>query len=186
MASRSVRTSVEAPALQRGVERPLTLYLVKRLQLVIQGVVDSALRELDVTPLQFTILSVIRDGGPKTSASLAREAFVKPQTMHEIVLSLEKRGYVAKEPDPGSKRSLLVVTTPLADDLLTRCTPAVEELERVVLDALSPAQAAMFRELLETTAEAMTAEAKRRHVEGVRDLLPEGSHGPSGCSEMCG
>ena len=117
-------------------EMPLTLYLVKRLELVIRALMDDALRPLGVTTLQYTALTVLDSRGPLSSAQLARRSFLRPQTMHEMVLSLEKRGVITREPQEGNKRILLARLTDEGRELLARCNPLVLEIEHELLAGL--------------------------------------------------
>lgn len=130
-------------------ETPLTLYLIKRLELVIRALLDDALRELGLTTLQYTALTVLQSSGPLSSAQLARRSFLRPQTMHEMVLALEKRGLIVRKVQEGNKRVLLATLTEEGACLLARCAPAVLELESELLDDLSPGQRATFREGLQ-------------------------------------
>ena len=132
-----------------GVEMPLTLYLVKRLELVIRALMDDALRPLGVTTLQYTALTVLESRGPLSSAQLARRSFLRPQTMHEMVLSLEKRGVIAREPQAGNKRILLARLTDEGRELLAQCNPLVREIERELLAGLPPEARAVFRDDLQ-------------------------------------
>jgi DNA-binding MarR family transcriptional regulator len=132
-----------------GAEMPLTLYLVKRLELVIRALMDDALRPLGVTTLQYTALTVLESRGPLSSAQLARRSFLRPQTMHEMVLSLEKRGVIAREPQQGNKRILLAQLTDTGRELLAQCNPLVLEIERELLADLAPDARAVFRDDLQ-------------------------------------
>ncbi|WP_326953063.1 MULTISPECIES: MarR family winged helix-turn-helix transcriptional regulator [unclassified Amycolatopsis] len=138
-------TSAEQPA----TGAPLTLYLVKRLELAIRALLDDALRELGLTTLQYTALTVLEASGPLSSAQLARRSFLRPQTMHEMVLALEKRGLIERTPKPDNKRVLLASLTGTGRALLAGCAPAVGEVERELLADLSPGQRTTFREGLQ-------------------------------------
>lgn len=134
---------------QHATGAPLTLYLVKRLELAIRALLDDALRELGLTTLQYTALTVLEASGPLSSAQLARRSFLRPQTMHEMVLALEKRGLIERTPKPDNKRVLLASLTGTGRALLAGCAPAVGEVERELLAGLSPGQRATFREELQ-------------------------------------
>lgn len=127
---------------------PLTLYLVKRLELVIRALMDDVLRPLGLTTLQYTALTVLESKGALSSAQLARRSFLRPQTMHEMVLALEKRGLIARRPDENNRRVLLATLTDDGRELLTRCAPAVLELENELLAGLDQRQRDEFRETL--------------------------------------
>lgn len=145
-----------------------TIYLVKRLQLVLQALVDTALRPFEVTPLQYTIMYVLQSTGSQTSASLARNAFLTPQTMHQVVINLVNRGFVTRNPNPRSKRSLLIWLTPAGEDILARCSPAIVELENTLMASLSPGEQALFREILQSGIAAMGERAAQWNLNGAR------------------
>lgn len=145
-----------------GAETPLTLYLVKRLELAIRALMDDALRELGLTTLQYTALTVLQASGPLSSAQLARRSFLRPQTMHEMVLTLEKRGLIVREGKEGNKRVLLATLTEDGADLLARCAPAVLELEGALLDELPPRQRTAFRDGLQRGISALAARSDGR------------------------
>jgi len=141
--------AVSTSAQEHPAGAPLTLYLVKRLELVIRALLDDALRPLGLTTLQYTALTVLEASGALSSAQLARRSFLRPQTMHEMVLTLEKRGLIARTPKAGNKRVLLADLTDAGRALLAGCAPAVAELENALLADLSPGQRATFREGLQ-------------------------------------
>jgi DNA-binding MarR family transcriptional regulator len=155
-----VSTSAEQPA----PGAPLTLYLVKRLELVIRALLDDALRPVGLTTLQYTALTVLEASGALSSAQLARRSFLRPQTMHEMVLALEKRGLIARTPKPDNKRVLLATLTGAGHALLADCAPAVAEVERELLADLSPGQRATFREGLQHGVTALGALSEARRV----------------------
>lgn len=146
-----------------AAEMPLTLYLVKRLELVIRALMDDALRPLGVTTLQYTAMTVLDSRGPLSSAQLARRSFLRPQTMHEMVLNLEKRGVIAREPHEGNKRILLAQLTDEGRELLARCNPLVLEIERELLADLPADARGAFRDQLQHGIVALgTLSANRR------------------------
>ncbi|MFJ1759870.1 MarR family winged helix-turn-helix transcriptional regulator [Amycolatopsis sp. NPDC088138] len=156
-------TSAEQPA----TGAPLTLYLVKRLELAIRALLDDALRPLGLTTLQYTALTVLEASGALSSAQLARRSFLRPQTMHEMVLALEKRGLIERTPKADNKRVLLASLTAAGRALLAACAPAVGEVEQELLADLSPGQRTTFREGLQHGVMALgtLAEARRTNQE---------------------
>ena len=128
---------------------PLTLYLVKRLELVVRALMDDALRPLGLTAVQYTALSVLARRGGLSSAQLARRSFLRPQTMHEMVSALEGRGQIVREHDPRNRRVLLARLTDGGRDLLARCEPIVRTIEEQMLSSLTLGQRQVFRESLE-------------------------------------
>ncbi|WP_209619283.1 MarR family winged helix-turn-helix transcriptional regulator [Saccharothrix coeruleofusca] len=161
----SVSTEAEPPRADPGYPgAPLTLYLVKRLEMVIRALLDDALRPLGLTTLQYTALSVLRSRGALSSAQLARRSFLRPQTMHEMVLTLEKRGLITRTPAPGNRRILLASLTETGHALMTECVPAVRELENRMLIGLSPQRQAEFRGVLQHGISSLAAIAVTRRI----------------------
>ncbi|GAA3547089.1 MarR family transcriptional regulator [Amycolatopsis ultiminotia] len=139
---------------------PLTLYLVKRLELAIRARMDQALPPLGLTTPQFTALTALRHRDGLSSAQLARRSFVTPQTMNEMVRTLETQGHIARERDPGNRRVLLLTLTDTGRELLERCDPLVEAIEDEMLGAVPAVQHALFRQSLELGYGALTEESR--------------------------
>jgi DNA-binding MarR family transcriptional regulator len=135
-------------------DEPLTLYLVKRLELAIRARMDEALRPHGVTTQQFTALTALRHRDGLSSAQLARRSFVTPQTMNEMVRWLESHGHIARRRDPGNRRVLLITLTQAGRALLDRCDPLIEAIESEMLGAIPSVQHALFRQSLELGYEA--------------------------------
>jgi DNA-binding MarR family transcriptional regulator len=130
-------------------ESPLTLYLVKRLELVIRSLMDEALRPFGLTVAQYTALTVLRHRDRLSSAQLARRSFVRPQSMHTMVLTLEERGLIERGEDPDNRRILLATLTDRGRALLSECAPPIEELEHRLVEGMSTRRRAEFRRDLE-------------------------------------
>ena len=141
--------SVEPSSAEGDDQAPLTLYLVKRLELVVHALMDDALRPLGLTAVQYTALSVLERRGGLSSAQLARRSFLRPQTMHEMVSALEGRGLIARKQDPHNRRVLLASLTEGGRELLALCAPIVTAIEEQMLSSLTPGQRMVFRESLE-------------------------------------
>ncbi|MFF1923259.1 MarR family winged helix-turn-helix transcriptional regulator [Streptomyces sp. NPDC058221] len=82
------------------------------------GVVGRLLRRLRsssseslLTPTQRSVLARIDDGGPATTAALARAEFVRPQSMRLTLGALEEQGLVERSPDPDDGRKSVMSIT---------------------------------------------------------------------------
>jgi DNA-binding MarR family transcriptional regulator len=126
-------------------DAPLTLYMIKRLELAIRAIMDDRLRPRGLTTLQYTALSVLRRRSDLSSAQLARRSFVRPQTMHQMILSLEARDLIQRRRDPHNRRVLLIRLTEVGQELLDECEPAVREIEAEMLGAMPREQREAFR-----------------------------------------
>lgn len=130
-------------------EEPLTLYLVKRLELAIRAVMDDRLRSRGLTTLQYTALSVLRRHNDLSSAQLARRSFVRPQTMHQMILLLEERELIERRRDPSNRKVLLISLTQVGRELLDECDPVVREIEGEMVAGMPSDQRLVFRGGLE-------------------------------------
>ncbi|MFJ4838712.1 MarR family winged helix-turn-helix transcriptional regulator [Streptomyces sp. NPDC088746] len=64
-----------------------------------------------LTPSQRSALARLEDGGPATTAALARAELVRPQSMRLTLGALESQGFVSRAPDPADGRKSLVSVT---------------------------------------------------------------------------
>jgi len=128
---------------------PLTTYLVKQAEVAIRSHLDAVLRAHALTTVQYTALTVLDHRQDLSSAQLARRSFVKPQTMHELVVGLERQGLVERYPSAGQRHVLLIRLTAEGRTKLDECHADVEAIERQMVAALSDAELAMLRALLE-------------------------------------
>ncbi|MET9843890.1 MarR family winged helix-turn-helix transcriptional regulator [Streptomyces ossamyceticus] len=148
-ADRDMAPGADCDADAETSKGPLTIYLVKQLELAIRSFMDDALRPYGLTTFQYTALTVLQHRGGLSSAQLARRSFVRPQTMHEIVRSLEERGLIERAHAPGNRRIMEARLTPEGEELLTACASAVQTLEdRLLLDMPEKRRSA-FRQGLE-------------------------------------
>lgn len=127
---------------------PRALYLVKQLESAIRAIMDDGLRSFGLTTLQYTALSVLQQRDDLSSAQLARRTFVRPQTMHQMVLSLDERGLIERHRDPGNRRVLLIGLTETGNALLRDCEPLVRDIEQRMLAGMPSNQRTAFRRAL--------------------------------------
>lgn len=120
--------------------RNRTIYLVKRAEMAVRAGLEAALRDLSVTPGQYTILSLLAARADQSSAGLARRAGITPQSMSETVAQLERKGLIARAENPEHRRILHISLTDTGTALLQRCDSVVDALEARLLDGLSGAE----------------------------------------------
>jgi DNA-binding MarR family transcriptional regulator len=75
--------------------------------------------------------------GPRTPAELADAAGVTRATMTGLIDTLERDGFVVREPDPSDRRMLLVRLTRKGENFLTRFLPLHFREVRSVMGALT-------------------------------------------------
>lgn len=125
---------------------PGLLYLVKQLELAVRARLDEVLRPVALTPLQYTALTVLERRSGLSTAELARNSFVTDQAMADMVVALERRGFIAREGDPRDRRRRVIGLTRAGEEILDRVRDDVVALERRMVAQLSSADAGRFRE----------------------------------------
>jgi DNA-binding MarR family transcriptional regulator len=148
-------------------EPPFTTYLVKQLESAIRARLDTALRRHGITTSQYTALTVLQHRGDLSSAQLSRRSFVRPQTMHELVVGLERQGLIERHPSADRRHVLLARLTPAGLTKLAECAADVDLIERETVQDLSPAELATLRTLLDRCHQTL-ARAAGGHEPAVR------------------
>jgi DNA-binding MarR family transcriptional regulator len=129
---------------------PRLSYLMRQAQLANVQHLDAVVRVFGLTPSQYIVLSVVhehRDG--VSSAALARRLGVTPQSSHEIITGLERRGLVQRAEDTAFRRVLKVTLTATGATLLRKCDADVEAFEQRFFAPFSRSDQAEFRRMLE-------------------------------------
>jgi len=78
--------------------------------------------------------------GPRTPAGLADAAGVTRATMTGLIDTLERDGFVKREPDPHDRRMMLVTLTPAAIDFLRGFLPGHFKAIAAIMSPLSEAE----------------------------------------------
>jgi DNA-binding MarR family transcriptional regulator len=113
---------------KRGAEGHLG-YLVRQASGLVRLAMERALADLDVTPPQFTVLTMIVAYPGLSGADLARLSFLTPQTINLIVRNLQRSGAIEKTAHAGHGRILQLTATARGMALLKRCRTRVAEVE---------------------------------------------------------
>jgi len=104
---------------------------------VSMGLMVRRLRQVEagdeLTMPETAALARLDRGGPATAAALAKVEQISPQSMGATVAALEARGLVARRPDPGDGRRILLSLTEAGLDVLrTRRNVKTERLARAL------------------------------------------------------
>ena len=113
---------------KRGPEGHLG-YLVRQASVAVRAAMEKALADLEITPPQFSVLTMIVSYPGVSGAELARLTFLTPQTINVIVRNLEKAAAIEKSADATHGRILRLSATPKGQALLKRCRGRVMEVE---------------------------------------------------------
>jgi DNA-binding MarR family transcriptional regulator len=129
--------SVTRPDGSDDGHEPTLLYLVGRIDRVVRRSISSVLRERGLSVNQYTTLSVLARRSGLSNAQLARRALVSPQSMNEVLLTLEERELVQRRAHPDHGRILQARLTPRGRALLARCDAEVQDVEAQMVSGLS-------------------------------------------------
>jgi DNA-binding MarR family transcriptional regulator len=138
-----------ARAGEPGRDRDVTLlYLIKQVELAVRQALDDVVAAADLTTLQYTALTVLERHPGITSAELARNSFVRAQTMAEMVTYLLGRGLVARERDEKNRKQYLLALTPEGQQVLGDLYDVVADIETKMLDGFDIGQTEILRTYL--------------------------------------
>src|SRR5258708_3644802 len=84
---------------------------------------DEALRSLDLTNGQFSLLMSLNRPEPPAMAAVASLLAMDRTTLTAALKPLERRGLVTVAADPGDRRSRLMALTPKGMTLLAKAAP---------------------------------------------------------------
>jgi DNA-binding MarR family transcriptional regulator len=93
---------------------------------------DEALRSLDLTNGQFSLLMSLNRPEPPPMADVASLLAMDRTTLTAALKPLERRGLVTVTIDPGDRRSRLIALTPKGIRLLTRSVPIWERTHQEI------------------------------------------------------
>jgi DNA-binding MarR family transcriptional regulator len=144
-----------------SLRKPRTIFLLRLLQLNLFNLLVEHLRPFALTPLQYMVLSIASGRGGWSSAELARRFHIAPQSMTEIVASLERKKLIARSQSAEHGRILTIRLTPAGARLHEKCDRAVDRMERDAFEDLAPPELDELRELMSKALTAMRSRLSR-------------------------
>jgi DNA-binding MarR family transcriptional regulator len=148
------------PLADSGAARPAPslLYAIKQVELACRAHLDELLRPAGITALQYTALTVLDRRSGLTTAELARNSFVTPQAMGDLVTALERRGLIERHHDPANRRRLLISLTGAGQELIAAFAEPVQGLEERMVADLSADERARFASYLNRSRAALATQ----------------------------
>ena len=126
-----------------------TIYYIKKIETNITNNMAKRLGVLDITPSQYTVLSGVDDTWQDlSSAQLARRFFITPQSMFEIIRSLQRKELIEKIIDPKHKRIQRIHLTDKGRDLLDACNVEMNAFESETFSVLTEEELVAYRQLM--------------------------------------
>jgi DNA-binding MarR family transcriptional regulator len=109
---------------------------------------EHDLSEQDVTPPQYAVLTMVRAYPGLSNADLARLSLLTPQTVSVIARNLTGSGRLASRPHAVHGRIQQLEITKAGRDLLARCRPHVQRIEKQLAAGLSAKEERAIRRWL--------------------------------------
>jgi DNA-binding MarR family transcriptional regulator len=128
--------------------KPIAL-LLRQIQGAMRRATEEALRDSGLTAAQANVLTELAYGRPRSNAELARLHSVTPQSMVEILATLERRGLISRLARPNGGRAMPAELTKEGRSQLLSVHLAMRQVEERILNSLSTAEISQLRKLLE-------------------------------------
>jgi DNA-binding MarR family transcriptional regulator len=128
-------------------------YELKRAQYGLRQAMDAALRPLGLSTPQYAVLANVREIPGASGARLARTSFVSPQTMNELLVSLEGIGWIERIPSRNHGRVIGTHLTPAGHALLAQADARVADVEHRLAARLDRAAQGDLLRTLQTVAD---------------------------------
>jgi DNA-binding MarR family transcriptional regulator len=122
---------------------------LRQIQGATRRATEEALRNSDLTAAQANVLTELAYGQPRSNAELARLHSVAPQSMVEILASLERRGLISRSAKPDRGRAMPAELTKEGHSQLLSVHLAMRQVEQRLLNSISAADISRLRTLLE-------------------------------------
>jgi DNA-binding MarR family transcriptional regulator len=140
--------------------QPSLTYVVGRVSQGIRRELRARLAPCGLSVSDVTTLSVLRGRTGLSNAQLARRALITPQSMIEVLASLEHRGLVVRRADSANARIMRAALTPSGRRTLERADAVIERLEDELLAGIAPEQRELVRTALTSAMGELSARAR--------------------------
>ena len=113
-------------------------FALKQAQQALRGRLDNGLRDIGLTMPQYAVLAFLQAKPGASNAALARQAFVTPQTMQAILVTLERSGFITRTPHPEHGRVQTTELTQSGVHILDAAASIVADAELRLRSAVAP------------------------------------------------
>ena len=124
---------------------PSLVYVIGRVSQGIRRELRERLSSCGLSVADVTTLSVLRGRACLSNAQLARRALITPQSMIEVLGSLEQRGLVRRRADPANARIMRAELTAAGRRVLARADALIAALEDELLAGVAPQRRELVR-----------------------------------------
>jgi DNA-binding MarR family transcriptional regulator len=113
-------------------------YRIRRAQLWVFKDVSRRLAAFDISPAQFSVLSVIDANPGVNQLAIAQLLSIERAGLGRLVDHLERRGLVQRSPSAINRRYYVLYLTDAGTALLGRMRPAIAESEKTLAAKIGP------------------------------------------------
>lgn len=140
----------QTPSSDKLAPSQTTMYLMAQAFHALRALwIEPALKEKNITSLQFTLLAVVARHSGLSSADLSRRFYVTPQTMGQVLTVLESRGLLIRAENPENRRLLSMSLTAQGHALVDACQADMQAIEEQVFGSLNDKEMEKFRGTLQ-------------------------------------
>jgi len=135
-------------------------FLLRRAHQISAAVFEDACRELELTPAQFGVLTVLQSHPGLGQSSLARALGFDKVTVLRVLRGLEARGLARRVPAEDNRRNLSVTLTQEGAATLQRAQKPAEKAYRRLMAPLNREQQEQLVQLLQLLTGELEEEAR--------------------------
>jgi DNA-binding MarR family transcriptional regulator len=157
---RSARRAARPPTHTEEPRLPLWSrpgFLLRRLNQIHYALFFEECREFKITPVQYGLLTALSIRGALDQGSLGVELGIDRTNVADVLIRLEARGFVRREPNPSDRRAKLASLTPKGRQLTARMFASMQRAQDRLLASLSQRERDGFMATLERLIEANNA-----------------------------
>ena len=140
--------SNQLPVMNSSASLPEVFGLIEQVSKKLKQFQRHTMREANLTPSQYFILSLLWEKDRMPFKDLATASLTSRPTITGIVDTLEKKGLVTREPNLDDRRSLLVSLTEKGS-AFRQATPTLETIFTRCCSSLAPAEIQQLTALLQ-------------------------------------
>lgn len=123
-------------------------FLIRRLHQIHLALFAEECASFDVTPVQYSIMTVVAEQPGLEQARLAYEVGIDRTTLANVVARLETRGLIRRDASDTDRRLKLVSLTRRGTTLLAKMDEPARRAHDRTIEALPPKERARFMEVL--------------------------------------
>jgi DNA-binding MarR family transcriptional regulator len=128
-------------------------HLIRRLQQIAVALFVAECEALDLTPVQYASLTVIRDVPDLDVTRLSSLVALDKATLAKVIERLEAKGWILRAGSDADKRIKLLRITPKGRKALAAAEPRVRRCQRRILEPLAEPERETFMRMLERLVE---------------------------------